>query len=298
MSKRVLNNLDDQTLTRSKEVNRDIAKSLEDERFYWIRTIKKHVENFKGHEQSWKEVIFKTPINIVKQLAVAVQLFFKSYWRKDVKVAPLHIAAEKGSLQLCQYVITKTKDKNPQGKLVIDVDSYKTPKKFAIKNQRFKTLIGSDWKSTPLHIGAMNGNAELCRLIMDNVDDGNPKDKMGYTPLAMAAANGHLEVCRLIIERVKDKNPANNFGTTPLHRAAENGNFGVCRLIIEKIEVKNPANNDGWTPLHYAAGYGHLDVCRLIIANVVNKHPVNNHGSTPKDLAVMSHRVKVSQLFQ
>ena len=106
VSKRVLNNLDDQTLTRSKEVNRDIAKSLEDERFYWIRTIKKHVENFKGHEESWKEVIYKTPINIIKELAIAVQLFFKAYWHENMKMAPLHIGVENGSLQLCQYIIS------------------------------------------------------------------------------------------------------------------------------------------------------------------------------------------------
>ena len=54
----------------------------------------------------------------------------------------------------------------------------------------------------------MHGNVELCRLIMDNVDDGNPKTD-DDTPLHLAATNGHLEVCRMIIERVEDKNTAN-----------------------------------------------------------------------------------------
>ena len=76
VKKKVLNNLDDQSLTRSKEVNRGIAESLEDERFYWIRIIKKYAGNFEGHEESWKEVIYKTPVDIIKQLAIAVKQFF------------------------------------------------------------------------------------------------------------------------------------------------------------------------------------------------------------------------------
>ena len=78
-------------------------------------SIKQYTGNFEGHEESWKEITFETPTNIVKQVATAVELFFKSYWSENMKVAPLHIAVEKGSLQLCQYVIAKTKDKNPNG---------------------------------------------------------------------------------------------------------------------------------------------------------------------------------------
>ena len=106
VKQKVLNNLDDQSLTKSREASRDIAESLEDERFYWIRIIKKYVGNFKRHEESWKEVIYKTPINIIKELAIAVQLFFKAYWHENMKMAPLHIGVENGSLQLCQYIIS------------------------------------------------------------------------------------------------------------------------------------------------------------------------------------------------
>ena len=105
---RVLNNLDDQSLTRSKEASREIAECLDNEKFYWIRIIKKYNGNFEGHEKSWKEVLHKTPVDVVKQLAVAVQQFFESHSFK--KLAPLHIAAEKGSMQLCRHIISKTKD--------------------------------------------------------------------------------------------------------------------------------------------------------------------------------------------
>ena len=102
----VPNNLDNQSLTKSKEANKEISKFLDNGRFFWTRIIKKYNKNFEGFEESWKEAINKTPYNILKQLAIAVEQFFKSYSFKQV--APLHIAAEKGSLQLCEYIIRKT----------------------------------------------------------------------------------------------------------------------------------------------------------------------------------------------
>ena len=46
--KLILNNLENQSLARSKETNRGINKFLENERFYWIRILKKYSKNFKG----------------------------------------------------------------------------------------------------------------------------------------------------------------------------------------------------------------------------------------------------------
>merc|ERR1711974_344774 len=63
----------------------------------------------------------------------------------------------------------------------------------------------------------------------------------------------HVEICRLIMENVQDKNPAaNNSGRTPLHSAASSGHLEICRFIIDNAQDKNPADNDGETPLHWA----------------------------------------------
>ena len=104
----ILNNLDDQTLVKNKETSREISDFINNERFYWNRIIQKYNDNgrqniknipiqdlkalameseksywigvvekclrkFRGHEEAWKEVIDKIPINIVKQLATAVE---------------------------------------------------------------------------------------------------------------------------------------------------------------------------------------------------------------------------------
>merc|ERR1712038_135966 len=91
-------------------------------------------------------------------------------------------------------------------------------------------------KTTPLHEAAKNGHLEICKLIMDTIDDKNPairtRRKDGWTPLHEAAENGHLEVWRLIIDNTENKNPicnreGNSEGVTPMQLAATNGHWDV-----------------------------------------------------------------------
>ena len=73
VGKKILNNLENQSLARSKEINRRLNKFLENERFYWIRILMKYKRNFEEFEESWNHVIENAPIAILKQLALAVQ---------------------------------------------------------------------------------------------------------------------------------------------------------------------------------------------------------------------------------
>ena len=207
---------------------------------------------------------------------------------KMIRVAPLHITADKGSSQLCQYAISKATDKNPEGKLRIGLRSSVGFAKFKIQNQKLGTYFEN---TTPFQLAAMNGNLELCSLIIDN---GNPNT---VNAMAFAAANDHFEVYRMIMDRVQNKNPASPMRRTPLHWAAWNGNLDICKLIIDKVQNKNPANVNGWTPLHYAARFIHIDVCRLIIANVDDIHPMNDNGETPKHFADSIKNPILSRLF-
>ena len=72
-----LNNLENQSLARCKETNRGMNRFLENQRFYWIRILKKNIGNFKGFEESWNHVIKNAPITIIQQLAHAVQEYFQ-----------------------------------------------------------------------------------------------------------------------------------------------------------------------------------------------------------------------------
>ena len=90
VSRRILKNLDHQSLARSKKVSRAIFEALENERFYWIRIIKSYIEKFQGDKEFWKEVITKIPSNVVKSLALAVVQFCNNH---SLIINPIFLAA-------------------------------------------------------------------------------------------------------------------------------------------------------------------------------------------------------------
>ena len=77
----------------------------------------------------------------------------------------------KGDIKLGQYIISKTENKNPQGNVPL---FHMAREKFEIARKHF--FHHNHWnKITPLHLAALLGNAKLCKLILDNIDDGNSR---------------------------------------------------------------------------------------------------------------------------
>jgi ankyrin repeat protein len=63
------------------------------------------------------------------------------------------------------------------------------------------------------------GYFEICQLITENIEVKNPTTIEDLTPLHLAALNGSFDVCKLIIDYGVDKHP--NFAdSTPLQLAA------------------------------------------------------------------------------
>ena len=190
-----------------------IAEFLNNERLFWIRIIENYSTNFEGYLEAWKAVIRKTSVHHIKKLAIAIQIFFKLYSSKSKhfpkaprNLAPHHIAAFIGDTELFEYIMMRTNDKNPEGD--IEIRYRYSKEKFEIATDY---LSQYNYKTTPLHIAAMNGNFELCKLIMKNIN-GHPKDFISQTPLMIAAINGHLEICNMLIDMNEEKNPTDTLG--------------------------------------------------------------------------------------
>ena len=145
-------------------------------------------------------------------------------------------------------------------------------------------------KCSPLHIAAECGNLELCRYIIDRIEDKNPKDFSGETPLHWAAEKGHYEVCKLILEKISDKNPKDVYGNTPLQIAAEHGNLKLCQPNGEdasKDDLELCASiilkwKFGNTKLHKTDKSDFIEICNLIIKEVndTNLKQKNSKSST------------------
>ena len=64
----------------------------------------------------------------------------------------------------------------------------------------------------------------------------NPEEADGDTPLHSAAENGHVELCRLIMDEIEDIFPKTEDKITPLHLATRGGHTAVKDLILEYVE--------------------------------------------------------------
>ena len=82
MAQKIMNHVDDQTLNNFKEAGRISALFLGQERFYWLRIIQRYNHLIGELQEVWKQVVRKTPIEIIKELAAAVHQFPKIAFRK------------------------------------------------------------------------------------------------------------------------------------------------------------------------------------------------------------------------
>ena len=132
----ILDQLDDQNLVKSKEVAITWCSFISEEKILWIRMIQKYGhENIKEDPDTWRNVMFKTPTEIVKKLALALQLFFNRYGATNG--SPFHFAAHSGDLQLCLQIFEKLKLKEP----------------------------GYNYGCTPIHYAAMGGILKFTSIL-------------------------------------------------------------------------------------------------------------------------------------
>ena len=75
LGKKVLNLVEDETLVNFKEASRKNNFFLENERFYWIRIINRYNCLIGELREVWREVVSRTPTELIKELAVSVFQF-------------------------------------------------------------------------------------------------------------------------------------------------------------------------------------------------------------------------------
>ena len=223
---------------------------------------------------------------------------------------PLFIGAACGSVNLCNHIIQKTDVKEPRLTLrtrilfrapILPINRENwisgeiTPLVFAAvilgdvnvfrflleKAEDKNPIVSKHRNWTILHYFAGAGQMEMCRLMVEKVEDKRPQDIDGSTPYHLAAFIGHVELCRLLMEYHTDKNPKDFSDRTPFHNAASMGHLEVCRLFMDTCVDENHMDDIIRRPLQMAAWNGHLELCKILMERLMDKNPRDHIGQTP-----------------
>ena len=270
----ILKDLDDQSLIKSMEANRELNNFLSNNRIYWTRVLAIYNTNFTLFKRAWRRCLHQVPVVKIKELVIAAHNFFKNQSSFNNKQwSPLHIAANNGNLDFYKYIARKCG---------------------CINHVRDDGIAA-------IHMAASEGHLEIVKFIIDNLQDKNKNpgatDPDGLTPLHLAALKGHFETCKFIMNLLTNKNPRTKNGWTPLHCVAEGGNTKIYKLLMENLVEKNPGCNAGCTPLHVASIFGNLEIIELIMCQVQDKNPESTNGTTPLHVAVSMGNLEVVKLF-
>ena len=122
-----------------------------------------------------------------------------------------------------------------------------------------------------LHLAALQGHTDICRLLLDTnmIDDINYIISNTYpvTALNWAIDEGHLDVARLLLERGAD--PNKRAQCSLLYGTIEHGSIEMCELLIDHGINIEDYTEDG-TPLYRAICVGREDMAKLLISKGAN----------------------------
>ena len=115
IAQQILEQLDNQNLTKCREVDKTLCSSIDKDRLIWTRMIKNYIKDNKFFRKSWNLVMKKVPVKYLEDLALTTQKLGTVYdWRLGYQYAPQHIVAACGSLSLYKFITEKTGEINPR----------------------------------------------------------------------------------------------------------------------------------------------------------------------------------------
>ena len=164
--------LDNKSLVKCKEADREMCKFIENQRsgrFLTTRMIQSYNKNSDEFEKDWKIVCQKLPMVKLKQFEILVKQFHDAFpMRFKQKWSPMHVAADRGHLDLCKFIATVTKERNPQ--------------------------CQNKW--TPIYFAYQAGHSQVLNFLCEEILDKNCKTDIGLSPLHLVVQNlrslGHL----------------------------------------------------------------------------------------------------------
>src|SRR4030095_9116590 len=158
---------------------------------------------------------------------------------------------------------------------------------------------------TPMHLAAVNGNADVMRDLLDAGANPNAVLPEGETVLMTAARTGSPAAVTLLLDRAADVNAQDRwYGESALMWAAAQNHSEAVRILIargapvdSRSTLQKTANRragqnvlslGNWTPLMYAARENALEAGRVLVKGGAGRDLVDPDGATALEIAIIN----------
>jgi hypothetical protein len=142
------------------------------------------------------------------------------------------------------------------------------------------------YETTPMHIAAFSGHADILSLLLDHGADVDGQGRLLHTPLHRAAYGGNLEAGQCLIDHGADINARSSLNWTPLHCAANYKQVEFIRMLLEcGARTDFQTSSRGETPLHEAVGVNCIEAVRLLLEHGADVNSRDKSGRTSSQIA-------------
>jgi ankyrin repeat protein len=167
----------------------------------------------------------------------------------------------------------------------------------------------------PLGIAAVDGNAEILKLLLDGGADPNVGLSQGETPLMTVSRSGKAEAIKLLVAHGANPNTRDGRGQTALMWAAARNNPGAVKLLLElgadmKVRTSNAPSGrgermtvflapapTGFTALLFAVRAGSIDATRALLDGGADINDQLSDGETALVVATANAHWELASLL-
>lgn len=224
---------------------------------------------------------------------------------------PIHIAAEAGSLAVCEKLLTHGAPVNSNSLRTDGQHSGQWGKKV---DGKIEKLDNTD--QTALHLAVIRmveqaeeagedappGDPSLVRLLLEHKASPNLPNIECATPLHLALMGGLNEVVELLVLAKADLSlGCKAFGkdNTALHQATLLRNVHTIKLLTKYGAAVDAVGRDGWTPLGLAVRSNAVDAAKALLEAKADVHKAaSGNGKTPLEIASINKKPEITKLLE
>eukprot|EP01047_Picozoa_sp_COSAG01_P053498 COSAG01_NODE_5742_length_4063_cov_2.367053_4_plen_672_part_00 len=151
--------------------------------------------------------------------------------------------------------------------------------------------------STPLCVAAIEGHAQVIRVLTDGGAQIDLVDGNGATPLLLACTHGHVGAANVLLEAGAMVDVVDTEGNTPCAMAASKGHTDAVSLLLQNGADPSTANAEGMAPLHLAAMSGHVDIVQHLLHSGADASALTAAGHSAAELAAAQGRESALELL-